>query len=119
MPSVAMQGTQVIGAGATIANILAGQRYDRVPYAGAIGQFFASASVAGVTCELNVGGVSITPPAEANAENRMPLVPDDLLIGDWEALEGKLIQITAVDTAGAGANLFWKIVLTEAQVDFV
>lgn len=112
---VAMQGAQVIGAGATIANILNGQRYDRSPFP-AVGEFYASGSVAGVTCEVNVGGVSVTPPAEANHANRMPLVPDDLLVPGWEVLEGKLIQITAVDTAGAGATLYWKVVLDEAEL---
>jgi len=119
MAKVAMQGATVIGAGATVANILTGQRYERVPFQGAMGTFYASASVAGVTCELNVGGRSITPPAEANAQNRIPIVPDDHLIDGWEALEGKLIQITAVDTAGAGATLFWKVELEEAQVEMV
>lgn len=116
---VAMQGSETIGAGATVANILDGERYANSPFPAAIGEFYASASVAGVTCELNVGGMSITPPAEANAENRMPLVPDDLLIPGWEVKENKLIQVTAVDTGGAGATLYWKVVLEEAQIEYV
>lgn len=115
---VAMQGSEVAAAAGTVPNILTGQRYERSPFPAAIGQLYACGSAASaITVELNVGGRSVTPPALVNSQNRVPLIPDDLLIPGWEVTEGKLIQITAVFPAAA--TLFWKVVLEEAQLEMV
>lgn len=114
---VAMQGTEVAAGAGTVLNILAGERYERSPFKAAIGQFFATGSIAAITTELNVGGSSITPPVVISSSNRIPLIPDDLMIPGWEVLEGKLIQITAV-FPGAG-TLFWKVTLEEAELEVV
>jgi hypothetical protein len=112
---LSMQGYQLVGIGATVDNILTGQRYERAPMA-AIGSLYTCGSAAGLTAELNVGGISVTPPTTVNAQNRYPVVPDDVLVDEWEVLEGRLIQVTVVNTTGGALGFFWRVELAEAQM---
>jgi hypothetical protein len=117
MNIVSMVGATVIAAGDTVPNALQGERYERSPYRGAIGTMYGTASVIdSATAELNVAGMSITPPNPMSDGNRIPIVPDDVIVTGWEVFEGKLIQLTLVDVGGAGVTVYWRIDLQEAQV---
>lgn len=113
---VTMQGSTTIGAGLTVQNAIQGQRYERAPFP-AIGSLFVTCSaIDDATAELNVAGQSVTPPVEVSGNNRLPIVPDDLLVSGWQVLEGKLIQLTLVDVGGAGCTVYWRIDLQQAAV---
>lgn len=105
-----------VPANSTVQNVVSGQRYERVPFQAAIGSLYATGSAAGLQCELNVGGNSVTPPIVVNTGNRVPLVPDDLCLDGWEAVQGQLIQLSATNTTAGALTFRWKIELTEAQV---
>jgi hypothetical protein len=109
-----MQGTNVILANTTTNNVLQGQRYERAP-ANCYGALFVTGSNLGLTCELNCGGVSVTPPTGVNAQNRYPVVPDDSLVDGWSVGNGKLIQVTVVNTTGGNLNVFWRVELLVAR----
>jgi hypothetical protein len=108
-----MQGSNSVGANATIENVISGQRYERSP-SDSIGGLYVTGSALGLTAELNVGGRSVTPPTSSNAQNRFPVVPDDSLVAEWEAYAGELIQLRAVNTTAGALTLFWRIELDEA-----
>jgi hypothetical protein len=111
---VLMQGSEVFGAAGTVQNVLAGERYERPPFM-AVGDLYGSASAINlVTSELNVGGFSVTGQIEVGAQNRLPLVPDDLLIGYWPVEVGQLIQLRA--TASAAATFFWRVDLEQGVI---
>jgi len=114
--NVTMQGKVAVAAAATNNNVLSGQRYERCPFQAAVGTIMTTGSAAGMICELNVGGTSVTAPLEVNANNRMPIVPDDVLSTGWEVVENKLIQLTATNTTGGSLTLFWRIDLEEAEL---
>lgn len=116
MAKVAMVIQVSIPANSTNQNVLTQQRFERVPYQAAIGRLLCTGSAAGLTAELNVGGVSITPPTVVNANSRVPIVPDDELLGEWEALGGQLIQLSVVNTTAGALTFFAKIELQEAQL---
>lgn len=105
-----MQGTNQILANTTNNNVLTGQRYERAP-APCYGALYVTGSAIGLTCELNCGGISVTPPTGVNIQNRYPVVPDDVLVEGWEIGTGKLIQITVVNTTGGNLNVFWRVEL--------
>jgi hypothetical protein len=105
----------VIVAATTNANVNAARRFERAPSL-VRGKLYAAGSAAGLTCELNVGGRSITPPTTVNAQNRLPVVPDDLLAGDWYAAAGELIQITVVNTTGGNLTFNHRIELEEVEL---
>lgn len=111
---VTMQGSTPVGAASTIDNVLSGQRYERSPFPAAVGSLFCTGSALGLRAELNIGGVSITPPVEINAQDRFPVVPDDILVSGWEVGEGRLIQLSVSSTPAL--TFFWRIDLEEADI---
>ena len=117
MARVAMQSSNSIAANTTNTSLLSGQRYERCPFDLALGGLYVTGSALGLTAELNVGGNSITPPTSVNAQNRFPVVPDDSLIEEWQAFNGQLIQLTAVNTTAGALTMFWRIVLVEAGME--
>lgn len=110
---VAMQGSEVFAAAGTVSNVLTGERYERPPFE-AVGDLYASASAVNlVTAELNVAGFSNTSVIEIGGQNRYPIVPDDILLGDWQVAGiSSLIQLSAVATAAA--TFFWRVELEQA-----
>jgi hypothetical protein len=114
---VTMQGQTAVAANTTVANVLTGQRYERSPFAAGEGNLFCTGSAAGLTAELNIGGNSVTPPTVVNTQNRLPVVPDDVLVPGWEVLEGRLIQITVVNTTGGALTFFWRVDIEEADIE--
>jgi hypothetical protein len=109
-----MQGNNVIALNATNPNVLAGQRYERAP-TNCYGALYITGSAIGLTAELNVGGISITPPTGVNIQNRYPVVPDDILVDGWEVVNGKLIQLTVANTTGGALTVFWRVELLPAR----
>jgi len=105
----------LIVANTTNANVNAGRRFERAP-ALIRGKLFATGSAAGLTAELNVGGRSITPPTTVNAQNRLPVVPDDILVQDWYAAPGELIQVTVVNTTGGNLTFNHRLEMEEVEV---
>lgn len=109
-----MQNSISVGAGATNENILATERFAR-PVVDSIGDLYVTGSALGLTAELNVAGQSVTPPTGVNAQNRFPVVPDDLLCQDFEAPVDKQIQLRVVNTTGGALTVFWRIDLEDAE----
>lgn len=104
---VVMQSSTVFGAAGTVENALTGQRYERPPF-NSFGDLYVNGSAINLlTSELNVNGASITPATNVNGQNRLPVVPDDLLVGNWPCRRGGLIQLRLVATAAATA--FWRV----------
>jgi len=112
--TLTMQSSVSVAANSTNSNVLSGERYERSPFT-ALGNLYCTGSALGLTQELNVGGVSVTPPIKVNAQNRLPVVPDDILVDGFETFEGKLLQLTVSNTTGAALTFFWRVDLIEAQ----
>lgn len=112
---VLMQGSVSIAANSTNNNILQGQRYERSPFP-AVGTLYVNGSAAGLVGELNVGGASVSGPVTCNASNRVPVIPDDLLVTDWEAVPNALIQVSITNTTGGALTAYWKVELQEVRV---
>lgn len=111
--TLTMQSSVSVAANSTNSNVLSGERYERAPF-NALGNLFCTGSALGLTSELNVGGVSVTPPIKVNAQNRLPVVPDDILVENFETYEGKLLQLTVSNTTGGALTFFWRVDLVEA-----
>jgi len=113
--NVCMQGQIEIAANSSTDNVLTGQRYERAPWP-ALGSLYVNGSNDGLRAELNVGGVSITPPIVCNKQNRSPVVPDDILIGNWEVMPNALLQLTVTNTTAGALTAFWRVELQEVSV---
>lgn len=104
-----------IAAGVLNANVLQGQRFERMPYNGFV-TLLESGSAAGLESELNIGGQSVSPPMPVNAQNRIPVTPDDLSLADAEAWQGQLIQLSVRNTTAGALTYNARVVLEEAEV---
>jgi hypothetical protein len=111
---VVMQGTNSVAANSTINNVLTGEKYERAP-ANAYGFAYNTGSATGLLASLNVGGVAVSDTVNVGAANRTPLVPDDMLVGGWEAGEGDLIQLQVENTTGGALTYQWRIILWDGQ----
>jgi hypothetical protein len=107
----AMGDSNTLAGGAVVSNVLTGKRYERAP-ADCRGSVFVCGSAAGLTVEVNVNGVSVSEPMVVGAQARIPVIPDDVTIPDFEAPEGALIQITLRNTtASTSLTAYWKVFL--------
>jgi len=106
-----MQDTTSVGAYLTVANVLTGQRYERSP-GDCVGQIYVNGSAVGLKAEVNVNGVSVTEQIKVNVQNRMPVVPDDVLVPGFEAPAGSLIQLKIVNSTAGSLDASWKVILT-------
>lgn len=95
-------------------NVLSGKRFERSPYPAFL-SLYQSGSSSGLLAELNVGGRSIIPPDPVNSQNRIPVVPDDLVIDGVEVMQGELIQLTVRNTTAGALTYRGRVELEEAQ----
>jgi len=112
---VCMQGQTSVAANSATDNVLTGQRYERAPWP-CLGALYVNGSAAGLRAELNVGGVSVTPPVVCNTQNRSPVVPDDVLIDSWEVMPQALLQLSITNTTAGALTAFWRVDLQEVSV---
>jgi hypothetical protein len=115
MAKVTVQLAVTVVANTTTENVLAGNRFERAPFL-AKGILLCAGSAAGLQAELNVGGRSVTPPTTVNAQNRLPVVPDDTLTADWLVDRGELIQIRVQNTTGGNLVFNFKMELEEMEL---
>lgn len=101
MGTVVMLESTSVAANATTDNVFQGKRFERSPVNGYV-TYYSTGSATGLQDELNIGGRSITPRNPVNTQNRLPVVPDDLIVSGVPVARGELIQVTVANTT-AGA----------------
>lgn len=103
-----IQGTQSTAAGATTANVLAGNVYENAPYNGRA-RFSLTAEAAGESrVTIYIGSRIVVPESNISRQARVPLLPDDVLVVA-PMVRGEKIVVQHRNT-GAGANtLFWRV----------
>jgi hypothetical protein len=106
-----MQDVTAVGANATNNNVVTGLRYERAPM-DCMGQLYVNGSATGLKCELNVGGVAVTELIKVNAQNRLPVIPDDVLVPGFEVPAGALIQVKIQNVTAGSLDASWKVVLS-------
>lgn len=116
MGKIAVQLAVSIAANSTTENVLAGNRFERSPFEIGKGAIYCAGSAAGLQAELNVGGRSVTPPTTVNAQNRLPVVPDDMLIDEWLVSAGELIQCRVQNTTGGALTFNFKMEIEEMEL---
>lgn len=110
-----VQGTQATTAGASTANVLTGNLYERSPVSG-FARFSFTAEAAGESrVTVYVGGRVVVPESSVSRQARVPLVPDDVLVMKTPIRRGEQIMVVHRNT-GAGTNtLFWRVDIAPRQ----
>jgi hypothetical protein len=91
---------QSVAANAVVANALSGKLYEFVTRPSIV-RLYATASAVGLNMTFLVGGVAILSDQEVNAQNRMPIVPDDFVVEAMAPAGTRLLISYRNTTAGA------------------
>lgn len=110
-----MQGTQSTAAGATTANVLTGQLFERMPFDG-YARFSLTGEAAGESrATIFCGGRVIMQESPLSRQARIPVIPDDIVAGPIPVRRGEQLAVVVRNT-GAGANvIFWRVDLAPAR----
>ena len=111
---VKMEVQSSVAANSQTDNVFTGKRFERAPFSGFL-LLSGTGSATGLTCELNVGGRSASPADPMSAQNRAPILPDDIIIDEVECYQGELIQVTVRNTTAGALTAFLRCELAEAQ----
>lgn len=109
-----MQNVTSVGANASVSNTLSGQLYERPPY-NCFGTLYTNGSATGLFGQINVNGIAISDEVNMSSQNRVPVVPDDMLMAGWEAPAGGLMQLKFRNSTAGALSAFWKILLEVAE----
>src|SRR5262245_59960270 len=102
-----MTDRQSVAANATVVNVLTGKLHEFLPRPSAV-RLYSCASAVGLNCTFIVGSQSSVQDQEVNAQNRMPLVPDDFL-AEAGGLQGERVLISYRNTTGAAITAFTRL----------
>lgn len=105
-----IQDSVSVAANATNNNVLAGAQYEFLPAASRI-DLYLTGSAAGLRAEFLIGGRSSLDNVEINANNRVPLRPDDYAASDV-GRGGERLQLRLRNTTGAALTGFWAVDIT-------
>lgn len=104
---VVMTDRQSVAANATVANVLSGKVHEFVSQPSAV-RVYNSAAAVGLFCSILIGNESVMQDQEVNAQNRMPIVPDDFT-AESGALPGDRIVISLRNSTGAAIVGFTRV----------
>jgi len=102
-----MTDRQSVAANATVANVLAGKVHEFVGRPSRI-RIYGTGSAVGLNMTLIVGNVSIVQDQELNAQNRMPILPDDF-VAEAGALGGDRIVVSLRNTTAGAITGFTRV----------
>lgn len=104
-----IQNQVVIGIGAVNDNVIAGSQFEFLPYNAAL-RFAINGSAAGLVADIYSGQDVIAEQMGINALNRVPIAPDDFLLGDVAGAGERIKLRIRNPTAGALTAFFAVIV---------
>lgn len=102
-----MSDRQVVGANATVTNVLAGKIAEFLSAPSRVG-IYATASAVGLNVTVLIGGESILDDQEVSAANRYPIIPDDFVV-EGGGVPGDRIVVRLRNTTGAGITAFSRV----------
>jgi len=113
--SLIIQDSIVIAANTTNDDVLSGKRNQLIDPStgGAICSFYITGSATGLEAEAWVGQRNPMERSAINTQNRMPVVPDDLMVNNVAGLPNEVIRIPVTNTTGGGLTFFYRVEVEE------
>lgn len=102
-----MTDRQVIAANATVQNVLTGKVHEFLSGPSII-RHYACGSAVGLNTTFLIGNESIVQDQEVNAQNRMPIIPDDF-VAESGGVQGDRVIVSYRNTTGAGITAFTRV----------
>lgn len=111
---VIMEVESAIAANTTVDNIIRDQQYQTAPFSGFL-TLYDTGSAAGLRRTLNVAGSSLIDRGFVNSNNRVPIVPDDVILDGVEVYEGQQIFLPVQNGTAAALTYRARIELEAAE----
>lgn len=111
---VAMSVQTAVAANSTNNNVVRDEQYQTVPFDGLL-RLLATGSAAGLRHTLIISGTSILDAGFVNAQNRVPVTPDDEVVTMVEVFQGQQIFLKVQNTT-AGALTYNGLIEIEGFV---
>ena len=108
-----MTDRQSVAANSTVINVLAGKIFEFAQRP-SLASIYATASAVGLNISFVVGNEVMVDDQEVNAQNRMPIVPDDL-VARAAALRGDRLVLRLRNTTGGAITAFTRVDLDPVQ----
>lgn len=102
-----MTDRQLVAANSVVQNVLTGKIHEFLSRPSAV-RLFGTASAVGLNMTLIVGNVTAMQDQEVNAQNRMPIVPDDFVV-EAGGVGGERVVVQLRNTSGAGITAFTRV----------
>lgn len=109
---VSMQSSVSVAANSTDDNVLAGEQFVRSP-TNSTGTLWQTGSAIGLQASLNVGGFQVMNDVTAGAANRVPVTDEDMILDQWKAKNGNLIQLQVANTTGGALTYQYRVILDD------
>lgn len=98
---------QSVGANATVQNVLAGKLNEFLTE-NSVASLYATAAAVGLNVSFIIASEVVVDDQEVNAQNRMPLVPDDF-VGNGGGFVGDRVIIRLRNTTGLAIVAFTRL----------
>ena len=103
-----MQDTQATLTGATTANVCSGKVFERSPVNGMARISLVGEAAGESRATVYIGGRVIYPEGPISRQNRVPVMPDDVLM-TTPIGRGEQIVISIRNTGGGTNTIFWRV----------
>lgn len=112
---IGMSVQTAIAANATNNNVVRDEQYQTIPFDGVL-RLLATGSAAGLRHTLIISGTSILDAGFVNAQNRVPVTPDDEVITQVEVFQGQQVFLKVQNTT-AGSLTYNALIEIEGYVE--
>jgi hypothetical protein len=102
-----MTDRQSVGANATVQNALSGKLFEFASRPSAV-RLYATGSAVGLNVSMLIGGRAVVDDQEVNAQNRMPILPDDF-VSEGGARPGERLVVRYRNTTAAAITAFSRL----------
>lgn len=108
-----MTDRRSVAANGTEANVVAAKAHEFVTRPSVV-RVYGTASAVGLNMTVTVGNRIFVQDQELNAQNRMPIYPDDFIV-DAAGMPGDRILVSLRNTTGGALNGFTKVEITPVR----
>lgn len=105
-----IQSSVSVGAGATNDNVITGSQFEYLPY-NALVEFGLNGSAAGLIADVYSGQDIVAENISLNAQNRIPVYPDDYTFND-AAAQGDRLKVRVRNPTGGALIVFYSVRVT-------
>lgn len=102
-----MTDRREVAANSTSTNVLTGKSHEFVPFPSVVSLYCAAEGI-GLNATFLVGGVAIVDDQEVNAQNRMPIIPDDY-VAQTVCRGGERLLLRFRNTTGGALDGFSRV----------